>query len=278
MPSIVLRSQLYNFDRAMVMGILNITPDSFYDGGQYNFVEHAIARAATMIEEGAQILDVGGMSSRPGAEQISIEEECARLIPVIKTLRLQFPDIILSVDTFRAAVAECVLDLEVDMINDISGTSVSDAMLEVLKKYDAAYCMMHMQGDPQTMQSDPSYDHVVLDIIKLISLKVNELKNCGIDKIIIDPGFGFGKTVQHNYQLLQDLNLFSILDLPVLVGLSRKSMIYKPLKHSAKAALNGTTALHMAALERGANILRVHDVKEAAEVIELYSKLKSVKS
>jgi dihydropteroate synthase len=266
------RGKLINLSTPRIMGILNITPDSFYDGGKYQTKKEILKKTRQMIEEGASIIDVGAYSSRPGAEHISAEEEMQRLKIALETIRTDFPDIIVSADTFRSSVASLVIkDYEVDIINDISAGSADENMFDTVAELNVPYIMMHIKGTPQNMQVNPTYDNVVEEIIGYFSEKVQKAKLAGICDVIIDPGFGFGKTLEHNYQILSRLDDFKIFELPIIVGLSRKSMIYKALNTTPDGALNGTTVLNTIALMNGANILRVHDVKEAVETVKLFS-------
>jgi dihydropteroate synthase len=265
--------ELLDLSNPRIMGILNITPDSFYDGGKYATHTQIIDRVQQMINEGCDILDIGAYSSRPGAKDVSKKEEINRLTPIIELIRKHFPDIILSIDTFRADVAKHVIEnFHIEIINDISAGDMDSRMFEVIARHQVPYIMMHMQGTPQNMQHNPKYENVVKEVIRYFAEKVDYLKLLGVNDLIIDPGFGFGKTIDHNYQLLKHLNDFKIFELPILVGLSRKSMIYKYLNHSPGEALNGTSILNTLALLGGANILRVHDVKEAKETILLTQK------
>ena len=258
-----------------VMGILNITPDSFYKGSRYNTDGEIIKAASVMLEDGADILDVGGYSSRPGAKDITIEEESGRVLKAIRLINREFPDAVISVDTFRAdVVREAVTDCGAKIINDISGGEGDPGMFETVEKLNVPYVLMHMRGNPLTMQDNPVYDDVVADILKWFGEKIFNLRSAGIKDIIIDPGIGFGKTTEQNFELLRRLSDFSITGLPLLVGLSRKGMIWKTLDITPDDALNGTTALNAVALMNGADILRVHDVKEAVQTIKLISKLK----
>ncbi len=262
--------ELLNLSQPKIMGILNIAPDSFYDGGKYASQEIFLERVSTMINDGCDILDIGAYSSRPGAENITSDEELQRLLPVLEIVRTEFPGIIISVDTFRSEIAKKVVaDFNVNIINDISAGDMDDKMFETIAGLNVPYILMHMQGNPQSMQNNPQYNNVIQELLNYFSEKVEKLKLLGINDLIIDPGFGFGKTVDHNYQILKYLDDFKIFELPVLVGLSRKSMINKILDISSEEALNGTTVLNTLALINGANILRVHDVKEAKESIIL---------
>jgi len=252
------------------MGILNITPDSFYDGGRYQVPEDAIRRAEQMLEEGATILDLGAVSTRPGAVQPSVGEEWERLRPVLEEIRGAFPSVLISIDTYRAEIAQRAADRGANIINDISGGMLDPMMYATIAKHSLAYVCMHMQGTPETMQKNPQYNDVVQDVTTFFAEKTKALHNSGVENVIIDPGFGFGKEVHHNYQLLKHLDSFSRFEKPVLVGVSRKSMITKLLDVNKENALNGTTAVHMVALSKGAQILRVHDVKEAMECIRIH--------
>jgi len=267
--------KLLDLETPRVMGILNITPDSFYKGSRYNSEDDILKAAVRMIEEGADILDVGGYSSRPGAADISMEEEAERVLKSIKLIHTEIPEAIISVDTFRAEIArEAVDGYGAHMINDISGGDADIEMFSVVEKLNVPYIMMHMQGVPGTMQDDPVYDDVVADILKWFGERIFRLQSMGVKDIIIDPGFGFGKTANHNFELLRRLGDFSIAGLPVMVGVSRKSMIWKTLGITADEALNGTTVLNSVAITNGADILRVHDVKEAVQTVQLFNKIK----
>lgn len=265
--------ELIDFSEPKVMAIINVTPDSFYDGGKHASLNKLKVHIKQSIDEGADFIDVGAYSSRPGAKNISAEEELARLRPVLEMLKTDFSNIVISVDTFRSAVAQHVVnEFKVDIINDISAGDLDENMFETIAKLQIPYIMMHMQGTPQTMQKDPQYKNVVQEIMKYFSKKIDRLKLLGIHDVILDPGFGFGKSVDHNFQILKHLSDFKLFELPVLVGLSRKSMINKVLEITPDKALNGTTVVHTMALLNGANILRVHDVREAREAIRLTSK------
>jgi dihydropteroate synthase len=253
------------------MGILNVTPDSFYDGGNFSNHNEIIKHVSKMISEGADIIDVGGYSSRPGAKNICVKEEEDRVIPIVKLISKTFRKTIISVDTFRSEIATKALDSGASIINDISGGELDPQMYKSVSQFKAPYIIMHMKGNPSNMQDDPKYNNVVVEVIKNLSKKIIKAENSGIIDVLIDPGFGFGKTLKHNYKLLNDLKLFKILERPILAGLSRKSMIYKILKNSPEEALTGTISLNTIALINGANILRVHDVKEAKETIKLFN-------
>lgn len=256
-----------------VMGILNLTPDSFYDGGRYSRADAALQRVEQMLAEGADFIDVGAYSSRPGAADISPEEETYRLIPVIRMILRQFPDALISIDTFRSEVAKTALDNGAHIINDISAGGLDVHMYRTVAEYNVPYIIMHMKGSPQTMQQQASYSDVFNEVLDYFIYKISVLKELGVKDLIIDPGFGFSKNTVHNYSLLNRLDEFKILGLPLLTGFSRKSMIWKTLEISAHEALNGTTVLNTIALLKGTGILRVHDVKPAVEAIKLISEL-----
>ena len=255
------------------MGILNLTPDSFHDGGAWNDTGRAVAQADRMLREGADVLDLGGQSTRPGAEQVGADEEWARLAPVLSALRNAHPDALLSIDTFHASVARRALDAGADLINDVSGGDADPGMWEVVADARAPYVLMHMQGTPATMQANPTYTDVVSDVYQSLQTKLFRAYDAGVTDVIADVGFGFGKTVAHNYALLDALSEFQALPCPLLVGVSRKSMIQKILDVPGDRTLNGTTALHAWAVDRGAHLLRVHDVAEAVEVVKLHGAL-----
>ncbi|MCR5697544.1 MAG: dihydropteroate synthase [Marinilabiliaceae bacterium] len=257
------------------MGILNLTPDSFFDGGKYIDNCDAIrSRIDKMLADGANIIDLGAYSTRPGADDVSEDEEWRRLEPALKILSNHYPNTIVSVDTFRARVAQqCVESGVVGIINDISAGTLDENMFATVAQLHVPYILMHIQGKPKNMQDSPTYDDITTDVIKFLSEKVLELHRLGVADIIIDPGFGFGKTVQHNYTLLKNLNNLTIFDMPILVGISRKSMIYKLLGTTPQESLNGTSILNTISLMNGASILRVHDVKEAAECVKIVEQL-----
>ncbi len=265
--------KLLMLDTPIVMGIINATPDSFYTIEQENSLENLMKQAEIMLNDGARILDIGGMSSRPGSNEISIQEEIDRVTPVLIALKKSFPDSILSIDTYRSEVAKQAILNGADIINDISGGEVDENIIALAAQHQTPYICMHMQGMPKTMQLNPQYNDVVNEVMNYFISTLSLFKKYNLHDVILDVGFGFGKSVDHNYQLLNGLNLFSIFDKPLLAGISRKSMICKPLQCSPKQALNGTTALHMIALQKGASILRVHDVKEAMECISLHKML-----
>jgi dihydropteroate synthase len=269
--SLNLGGRILDLASPVVMGIINATPNSFYPGSRLPEPERAVAMAREMVVQGASILDVGAVSSRPGAERIPVEEELNRLIPVMEALRSELPDCALSVDTWRSSVVKTLYErFHIDMVNDISAGQLDPHMFSTMADLNIPYVMMHMQGTPENMQDDPSYENVVDHILQFFGERVHKLKKLGVNDIVIDPGFGFGKTLEQNYQLLKELDAFRILELPLMAGISRKSMIYKILDTDPGQALNGTTAAHMAALMSGANILRVHDVKEAVETVKIF--------
>lgn len=267
------KGKILSLQQPVVMGIININDDSFYVQSRANKTDQIIQKATQMIEEGASILDLGVMSSKPGSKISSVDDELKGLLPALEVIRMNFPEIPISVDTIHSDVASAVLKNGASMINDISAGDFDKTMLKTVAEADVPYIMMHMQGLPSDMQLNPKYDDVVLDIMKYFVDKTKKAKDAGIKDLIIDPGFGFGKTLAHNYQLLKSLEVFQIFDIPVLAGVSRKSMIWKYLNIDADHALNGTTALHMSILQKGVKILRVHDVKEAVECVRLFNKL-----
>jgi dihydropteroate synthase len=267
------KGQLIDLSIPKVMGILNVTPNSFYDGGKYNNESELLSQVEKMLIDGATFIDIGAYSSKPNAAFVSEEEELARIIPVVQLILKHFSQAVISIDTFRSEVAKVCIENGAALINDISAGNLDDAMFEVIAKYNVPYIMMHMRGTPQTMQSMTHYDDIVKEMLFYFSEKVNKARGLGINDLIIDPGFGFAKTIDQNYEVLQKVALFKILELPLLVGISRKSMIHKVLDTNAKEALNGTTVLNTIALSKGANILRVHDVKEAVECMQLWNKM-----
>jgi len=261
-----------------VMGVINITPDSFYEGSRATEEKEILKAAAGIIEDGADIIDIGGYSSRPGAADVPPEEEKKRVLTAICLINKEFPEIIISIDTFRSEIArEAVSECGAHMINDISGGEADSNMFDVIQQLNVPYIIMHMQGMPVNMQDNPVYSDVVADILVWFSSKIDRLQSAGVKDIIIDPGFGFGKTIRHNFEILHRLGDFSISGLPLLVGMSRKSMIWKTLGVSPEEALNGTTVLNTIALMKGADILRVHDVKEAVQVVRLMEMIKNTK-
>lgn len=265
-----LRGNVIDLSYPIVMGILNITPDSFYDGGFHNDEIRMLERVGHMLTDGATIIDIGGYSTRPGAKDVSEQEELDRVVPAIKAIMREYPDTYVSVDTFRASVAEAAVSEGAVMINDISAGSLDGKMFATVAKLKVAYVLMHMRGNPQTMQTLTGYESLLLEVIDFFQKKVSELRELNVKDIVIDPGFGFAKTIDQNYDLLKHLNYFRMLNLPVLAGMSRKSMIYKKLNTTSEHALNGTTALNAIALMNRVSILRVHDVTEAMEAITLF--------
>jgi len=268
------RGKLLDLSVPKVMGILNVTPDSFYDGGKYNDPDKILDKIRTMIDEGADIIDVGGMSTRPGSEPVSEKEEIRRITQAILIIHEHFPGTIISVDTYRANVARiAVKELSVDIINDISGGEMDKGMFDTVAELMVPYIFMHMVGTPRTMQNHINYEDMISEILDYFAEKAGRLRSVGINDIVIDPGFGFSKSLEQNFHLLDHLNVFQSLELPVMVGISRKSMIYRTLGTEPSDSLNGTTVLNTVALLKGANILRVHDVKEAVQTVTLVKKL-----
>jgi dihydropteroate synthase len=269
------KGTLVDLSSPKVMGILNITPDSFFDGGKYKNESEILGQVEKMLFEGATFIDVGAYSSRPGAKHISEKQELQRIVPVIELLIKNFPEIIISVDTFRSAIARETINAGAAIINDISGGKMDDNMLKTVANLRVPYILMHMLGIPQNMQLNPVYKDVTQEIISFFAEQIFKLHQLEINDIIIDVGFGFGKTISHNYEILKNLSLFKSLNAPILAGISRKSMLYKTLNISAKEALNATTSANTIALLNGANILRVHDVKEAMEAVKIVHQLSS---
>jgi dihydropteroate synthase len=267
------KGNLIDLTTPKVMGILNITPNSFYDGGKYRTEAEILYQAEVMLDEGATFIDVGAYSSKPNAEFVSELEELERIVPVINLLLKQFPEAIVSIDTFRSEVAKAAIENGAALINDISAGNLDERMMETIAHYKVPYVMMHMRGNPKTMQTLTQYENVVKEMILYFSEKVAKARSFGINDLILDPGFGFAKTIEQNYEVLQKLELFQMLELPILAGVSRKSMIYKLLNINAQEALNGTIVLNTVALTKGAAILRVHDVKEAMECVTLFNKI-----
>ena len=270
--NINIRGNLYDFSSPKVMGILNITPDSFYDGGKFKDDQKIKNHINKMINDGMDILDIGGYSSRPGASEVSISEELERVIPTLIFIKKNFKNLIISIDTFRSEVAKASLIEGADIINDISAGVFDSKMMDVISNFNCPYILMNMKGNPRNMQNSPKYKHTAVEIIQFLAERIKVARKKNIVDIIIDPGFGFGKTVEHNFEILNNLENFKALDAPLLTGFSRKSMIFKTLKTTSDEALNGTSSLNTIALMKGANILRVHDVKEAKECIILYEK------
>ena len=266
--------KLMDLSEPQVMGILNVTPDSFYSSSRKNSEQEIAGRVTDILAEGGSIIDIGAYSSRPAAEHISVEEEMSRLHGALQILRKIAPDAVVSVDTFRADVAKmCVEEYGVQIINDISGGESDPSMFETVAALGVPYILMHMQGTPQTMQMEPRYDDLLTEMLQYFGRKVQQLHELGVKDIILDPGFGFAKTLDHNYELMNRLQDLNVLELPILVGVSRKSMIYRLLGGSPENALNGTSVLNTLALLKGASILRVHDVKEAVEVVQIVKKM-----
>lgn len=269
------KGQLVDLEQPRIMGILNITPDSFYDGGRKHSLSQRLTHAEQMLKEGADFIDVGAYSSRPGATDITEETELARLMPVVEAILREFPSAILSVDTFRSRIAREAVTAGAAMVNDISAGNLDPGMIPSVAELQVPYIMMHMKGTPQNMKEQTDYQNLLQDILYYFSQKILAARNAGINDLIIDPGFGFSKTIRQNFELLSHLELFGILELPLLCGLSRKSMIYKTLGTGPEEALNGTSVLNTLSLTKGANILRVHDVREAVECVKLLSHLKN---
>ena len=255
-----------------VMGILNVTPNSFFDGGKHSDAEAILFQVEKMLQEGTTFIDVGGYSSKPNAEFVSEQEELNRVLPIVQLILNRFPETLLSIDTFRSSVAKACIENGAAMINDISAGKLDDKMLETIANFQVPYCMMHLRGTPETMQTQTNYDDIVKEMLFYFSERVAAARAFGINDLIIDPGFGFAKTTEQNFEVLQKLELFQTFELPILVGFSRKSMIYKTLNSNASEALNGTTVLNTLGLSKGAKILRVHDVKEAVECVKLFEK------
>jgi dihydropteroate synthase len=268
------KGKLLVLDEPKIMGILNITPDSFYEESRLKDVNTALKQAEKMIEEGADILDIGGQSTRPGSERIHADEELQRVAGIIRNIHERFPETIISIDTYHAKVATEAVAMGASMVNDISGADMDEKMIGALAEMkNVPYICMHMQGRPETMQNNPQYENVTREVLDFFILKTDQLQKAGIHDVIIDPGFGFGKSLVHNFELLNHMDVLQLLNRPILAGLSRKASIYKTLGITAAEALNGTTAMNMVALIKGAHILRVHDVKEAKQVCTLYKAL-----
>lgn len=265
------KGRLLVIDKPVVMGIINATPDSFYSDSRQQNANAILKKAEQMLKEGATILDIGGQSTRPGSEKQTVEEEMKRVIAPIEAIQANFPEAFISIDTYYSLVAKETVAAGASIVNDISAGSMDSEMISTVASLNVPYVLMHMQGRPQTMQHEPVYENVTREILDFFIKKADEFKKAGIKDIIVDPGFGFGKTIQHNFELLRNLSVFKMLNCPILLGISRKSFIYKTLNVSVEDSLNGTTALHSAGLLNGATILRVHDVKEAIETIKLIS-------
>ncbi len=268
------KGNLIDLSQPAVMAILNLTPDSFYSQSRVKNNDEALKRTANFIQEGAQFIDIGAYSSRPGATHVSEAEELERLLPIVEVIAKEFPNTLISIDTFRAKVAEAAILSGAHLINDISAGSLDEAMFDTVAKLQVPYIMMHMKGTPQNMQENPTYENITSEVLTYFIEKLNHLRKLGIKDIIIDPGFGFAKTIDHNYKLLQEMESLNILALPILVGFSRKSMLTKFLEIKSEEALNGTTVLNTISLQKGAKILRVHDVKAAMECIKVSEKVK----
>jgi dihydropteroate synthase len=268
------KGRLLVVDKPLVMGIINATPDSFYEGSRFTGADGILQQAERMLRDGAAILDIGGQSTRPGSERISADEELKRVIGAVESLHFNFPEAIISIDTYWSAVAREAVAAGASIINDISAGSVDAAVLSVAAAAKTPYVAMHMPGNPETMHRKPAYENLTRELLDFFIKKIDECKKAGIPDIIIDPGFGFGKTVAENFELLQQLSLLKILQRPILLGVSRKSTIYKTLGITPEEALNGTTVLHTIGLQNGANILRVHDVKEAVEAVRLLNEMR----
>ena len=261
--------QILDLSEPIVMGILNVTPDSFYDGGKFSRVADSLAQTQKMLSEGAAIIDIGAASSRPGAKMLSADAELELLMPTIEAIMAQYPDVILSCDTYHSAVAKTVIEAGVRIINDISGGAIDEKLWPTIAQYRVPYVLMHNRGTPENMQQNTDYEDVVKSVIEYFVIKIEQLRSLGINDIVLDIGFGFAKTLEQNYELLRQLHLFQMFELPILAGISRKSMIYKLLNTTPQNALNGTTVLNTVAIQKGASILRVHDVREAVETIQL---------
>lgn len=268
--TINVRGRLVSLDEPQVMGILNVTPDSFFATSRCRSEEEIRQRVCMMRREGATMVDIGAYSSRPGAEEVSVEEELRRLLPAVGIVREEWPDAIISVDTFRAEVARQAVEAGADIINDISGGEMDKDMFRTVAELHVPYILMHMQGTPQDMQKAPHYDNLMCEVFRSLGERVEELHEAGVADVIVDPGFGFGKTMAQNYEMMARLGEFRLLGCPILVGISRKSMVYRLLDTTPEESLNGTTALNTIALMNGASILRVHDVREAVEAIKIY--------
>lgn len=268
--------RLIDLNEPKIMGILNTTPNSFYDGGSNQSMNLILEKVEKHLSEGADMIDVGGYSTKQGAEEVSEVEEIARTIPVIEKIMEKYPDLILSIDTFRGNVARAAIKAGASIINDVSGFELDPEMLPAIAELKVPYILMHMKGTPQTMQDDPQYDDITLEVNQYFSEKIARLRELKINDIILDPGFGFAKTIEHNYELFSKMEVLGFGQYPLLVGISRKSMIYKYFGISPQEALNGTTALNMVALQKGAKILRVHDVREAKETLQIFQKLNQI--
>ena len=267
------KGNLIDLASPKIMGILNVTPDSFFDGGKFSADQLLLNQVEKMLEEGATFIDIGGQSSRPNADFLSTDEELKRVMPIVDLILKQFPEVLLSIDTFHSQVADVCIEHGASMINDISAGGIDERMFEVVAKHQVPFVMMHMRGTPQTMQQMTNYEDLLKEILFYFSKKIAKARSLGINDLILDPGFGFAKTVDQNFELMSKLELLQIAELPILVGVSRKSMIYKTLETTPENVLNGTSVLNTIALTKGVNILRVHDVKEAVECVKLNAKL-----
>jgi dihydropteroate synthase len=275
-PSICLRGKILVFDKPVLMGIINLTDDSFYAGSRINSIDGALMKAEEMMKEGAAIVDLGPTSTRPGAQLSLASDELKKLIPVIRKIRVELPELLISVDTYHASVVEEVAKAGADIINDISGGNFDEKMIATVGRLKIPYVLMHIKGKPENMQENPEYTDVVKETFHYFSEKIQQLHKAGVNDIIIDPGFGFGKTLEHNYELFNAFDLFHQFQLPILAGISRKSMINKVIHTTSEQALNGSTVLHTLALQRGAHILRVHDVKEARQAADILNFAKNI--
>lgn len=264
------KGRLLVVEKPLIMGIINATPDSFYEGSRFSGTDKILSVAEKMLKEGADILDIGGQSTRPGSDFITPDEEMKRVIPAIELITKNFPDSFISIDTFYSLVAKEAVAVGACIVNDISAGAMDEEMIGTISSLQVPYILMHMKGTPKTMQENPVYENVIREVLDFFIVKINDLKNSGIKDMIIDPGFGFGKTIEQNFELLKNLSVFNMLDKPILVGISRKSTIYKTLGTTAADALNGTTVLNTIGLMNGASILRVHDIKEAKEAVTLF--------
>ena len=269
------KGRLLVVDKPLVMGIINVTPDSFYSGSRYEGVDAVLRQAEKMLKDGATVLDIGGQSTRPGSEKLSADEELKRVITPVAAINKHFPEAFISIDTYYSQVAAGAVAAGASIVNDISAGSMDAAIIETVASLKVPYVLMHMQGTPQTMQKQPQYENVTREVLDFMIKKISELRKAGITDVIIDPGFGFGKTIAHNFELLNNLSVFRMLNSPLLLGVSRKSTIYKTLGITADESLNGTTVLNTIGLMNGASILRVHDVKEAVESVKLFEVCRS---
>lgn len=275
MFSLNCKGKLLVAEKALVMGIINLTPDSFYEASRVQFLDKILLQSEKMLNDGADILDLGAQSTRPGSERISADDELDKLLPTIQIILKKFPSAIISIDTYHSKVAEETVNAGASIVNDISGGNMDAQMITTVGKLNVPYICMHMKGTPETMQQNPVYENLIREVLDFFIAKTEECKTAGIKDVIIDPGFGFGKTISHNFELLKNLPVFKMLDKPIMAGLSRKSTIYKTLGISVDESLNGTTVLNTLALQNGANILRVHDVREAKEAVSLFQKVNS---